>query len=82
MCVEETLELMAGYEETSAFCPGIGLQRLGGGEQALPMGEEDGALEEYERITYDVFDKFIRHNFAQQAQKYQSIDDIDDQMYR
>ena len=46
------------------------------------MGENDGVLEEYDQLTYDIFDKFIRHNFAQQTQKYQSIDDIDDQMYQ
>ena len=28
MCVEETLELTAGFDKSSAFYPGIGLQRV------------------------------------------------------
>ena len=48
MCVEETLQLAAGYQETSAFCPGIDLQRLGG-EEGEPVIQEndDDAIDEY-----------------------------------
>jgi len=63
-CVEETMELIAGQKEASAFCPGIDLQRLGGGDAGLPMEEENGErMDEYEQVTYDVLDRFARKNF-------------------
>lgn len=61
MCVEETMQLIAGEKEAAAFCPGIDLQRLDGGEEEAPhMEEDEGRMDEYERLTYEVFDKFVR----------------------
>ena len=37
-------------------------------------------MEEYEQITYDVFDKFIRDKFPQAITQYQNLEDVDERV--
>ena len=37
-------------------------------------------MEEYEQITYDVFDRFIRDNFPQAIAQYQNLEDVDERV--
>ena len=74
MYVEETLEFVAGQSESTAYCPGIDLKRVGGHDAAgaspsLAAVDEE-KLNEYEQITYDVLDGFARLNFPSDGEKY------------
>jgi hypothetical protein len=78
--VEESLELMAGIKEATSFYPGIDIRRLSAPEEEPPLGIEE-VTDEYEQVTYDSFDKFIRQKFSNEMNKYQSLDDLDGATY-
>lgn len=86
MYVEETLEFVAGQSQSAAYYPGIDLKRVSGHDavEASPSPNLAAAdaekLNDYEQITYDVFDGFVRHHFPNNGEKYQTLDDIDDNM--
>ena len=42
--------------------------------------EDDGSVDEYSQIAYDVFDKFVRQRLAKEADNYQTLEDIDERL--
>lgn len=84
ICVEETLQLTAGFQDESTNSPAIDLQRIGDGTnehlaKTGPDEDRDAIIDEYTEISYRVFNHFIRQNVPLDvASKYQTLDDIDE----